>query len=83
MKRIFGPKRDEDGRWRRLHSEELHILYLSPNIIWMIKPELRWGSHVARRKEGLSAFKILTYKLTGKRLLEDLGVDGKTLLEWI
>ena len=41
------------------------------------------GSHVARREEGLSAFKILTYKPTGKRLLEDLGVDGKTLLEWI
>jgi hypothetical protein len=34
LRRIFGPKRDEvTGDWRKLHSEELHILYSSPNII--------------------------------------------------
>jgi hypothetical protein len=32
--RILGQKRDEvTGEWRRLHSEELHTLYSSPNII--------------------------------------------------
>jgi hypothetical protein len=32
--RIFGPKREEvAGDWRRLHNEELHNLYPSPNII--------------------------------------------------
>jgi hypothetical protein len=31
--RIFGPKREEDGSWRKLHSDELHRLYSSPNII--------------------------------------------------
>jgi hypothetical protein len=36
--RIFGPKRDEVmGDWRKLHNEELHNLYSSPNIIIMIK----------------------------------------------
>jgi hypothetical protein len=31
---IFAPKRDEvTGELRKLHSEELHILYSSPNII--------------------------------------------------
>jgi hypothetical protein len=35
--RIFGPKRDEvTGEWRKLHSEELHKLYSSPNIIRQI-----------------------------------------------
>jgi hypothetical protein len=32
--RIFGSKRDEVTRkWRRLHNEELHVLYSSPNHI--------------------------------------------------
>jgi hypothetical protein len=34
----FGLKRDEvTGEWRKLHSEELHILYSSPDIIRQIK----------------------------------------------
>jgi hypothetical protein len=38
LRRIFGPKREEvTGGWRRLHNEELHNLYSSPNIISMIK----------------------------------------------
>jgi hypothetical protein len=30
--RIFGPKREEDGSWRKLYNDELHNLYSSPNI---------------------------------------------------
>ena len=26
LRRIFGPKRDDNGEWRRLHNEELHSL---------------------------------------------------------
>ena len=53
--------------WRRLHNEELHSLYLSPNIVRMIKSRrLRWVGHVARMEEGRSDFKILTGKPTGK-----------------
>ena len=37
-RRIFGPMRGEvTGVWRRLHGEELHDLYFSLNIIWIIK----------------------------------------------
>jgi hypothetical protein len=32
LRRIFGPKRDEvTAGWRKLHNEELHNLYSSPN----------------------------------------------------
>jgi hypothetical protein len=38
LRRIFGPKRNEiTGECRKLHNEELHILYSSPNIIRQIK----------------------------------------------
>ena len=33
LRRIFGPKRDENGVWRRLHNEELHSFYRSPNMV--------------------------------------------------
>jgi hypothetical protein len=34
LRRIFGPKRDEvTEKWRKLHNEELHNLYSSPDII--------------------------------------------------
>jgi hypothetical protein len=33
LRRIFGPKRDQViGEWRKLQSEDLHILY-SPQIL--------------------------------------------------
>jgi hypothetical protein len=38
LRRISGPNRDEvTGGWKKLHNEELHNLYSSPNLIRMIK----------------------------------------------
>jgi hypothetical protein len=38
LRGIFGYKREEvEGGWRRLHNEELHNLYASPDIIMVIK----------------------------------------------
>jgi hypothetical protein len=50
LRRIFGAKRDEvTGGRRKLHIEELHNLYSSPNIIKMIKlRRMRWVGHVER-----------------------------------
>jgi hypothetical protein len=65
---IFGLKKDENGEWRRLHNQELHSLYRSPNIVRVIKSKrLRWAGHVARMEECSSAFKILTGKSTRNR----------------
>jgi hypothetical protein len=44
LRRMFGPKQDEvTGEWRKLHNEELHILYSFPNITGHIKSRrIRW-----------------------------------------
>jgi hypothetical protein len=57
LRGIFGPKRDEVIRgWRKLHNEELHNLYCSPNIIRIIKSrKMRWAEHVVRMGEGRNA----------------------------
>ena len=44
---------------------------------------LKWAGHVARMEKGRSAFKIVPGKPTGKRPWGGLGVDGRTILEWI
>jgi hypothetical protein len=57
LRSIFGRKRDEDEEWRRLHNEELHSLYRSPNIVREIKSRrLRWAGYVVRMEESRSFF---------------------------
>jgi hypothetical protein len=50
LRRVFGPKRDEaTEEWRKLHSGELHNLYLSPDIVRQIKSRrIVWAGRVAR-----------------------------------
>ena len=58
---------DENLDWRRLHNEEFHSLYRSPNIVRVIKSKiLRWEGNVARMEESRDVFKILTGKPLGR-----------------
>jgi hypothetical protein len=69
LRKIFGTKRDEvTGEWRRLHSEEFHNLYCSPNIIRVIKSRrMRWARRVGRMVERRGAFRVLVRKPVGKK----------------
>jgi hypothetical protein len=49
LRRTSGPRREEvAGDWRRLHNEELHNLYASPNISKTIKSRrMKWARNIA------------------------------------
>ena len=58
------------GEWgvKKLHHEELHSLYSSPNVVRVIKSrKLRWTGHIGRMVEYRTHFKIFTGKPTGRR----------------
>jgi hypothetical protein len=68
--RIVGPKREEDGKWRKLHNDELHNLCSSPNIVKVIKSRrMRWVGHVARMGKGRGVYRGLVGRPEGKRPL--------------
>jgi hypothetical protein len=99
LMKIFGPKREEDGSWRKLRNDELHELYSSPNMVRVIKARrLRWAGHVARMGDGRGVYRVLVGRLKGKRSLgrprrrwednikldlRERGVDGRTGFSWL
>ena len=49
LRSIFRSMRRANGKWRRLHNEELRSLYRSPNVVRVMNSrKLRWTAHVAR-----------------------------------
>jgi len=65
------------GGWRRLHNEEFHNLYASPDILRMIKSRImEWPGHVARMSAIGNSRTIVVGKTEGKRPL------GRTMRRW-
>jgi hypothetical protein len=63
-------KERKTGKWRKLHNDELHNLYSSPNIVRVIKSRrMSWTAHVARMGEGRGVYRVLVGRPEGKRPL--------------
>jgi hypothetical protein len=91
LRRLFGPKREEDGSWRKLHNDKFHSLYSSPNIVRAIKTRrMRWAGHVARMV-GRGVYRVLvgrpeftrplgrprrSWEDNIKMNLREIGIDG-------
>jgi hypothetical protein len=94
LRKISGPKTEEDGSWKKLHNDELHSLYSSPNIVRVIKWRIKWAGHVARMEEGRGVYRVLVGRpeeplgRPGRRWednikidLREIGIDGATWIQ--
>jgi hypothetical protein len=68
LRRIFGPKTEEDGWCSKFRNEELHSLYSSPNIFWVIKSNrIRGVGHVGSMGKGRGVYGVLIERPGSKR----------------
>jgi hypothetical protein len=70
LRKIFRPKRVEDGSWRKLRNDKPDGLYSSPNIVRMINSRrMRWAGHIARMRKDRGIYRDLVGRPEGKRSL--------------
>jgi hypothetical protein len=69
LRKIFGPKREKDESWRKLHNDELHGLYSSLSILRVTKSRrMRWAGHAWG--EGRNVYRVSVGRPEVKEPLE-------------
>jgi hypothetical protein len=82
-KRAFEPRREEDGSWIKLHNDELHSLYSSPNVVRVIKSRrTRWAGHVHAWGKGEVFAGFCLGGPKGRDHWEDVGFGERITLRW-
>jgi hypothetical protein len=85
LRRIFGPRSDEvTGDRRKLHNDELHDLYSSPNTVRVIKSRtIRLAGHVARMGRREACIGFWWENLRESDHCVDPGIEGRIISGWI
>jgi hypothetical protein len=82
LRGMFEPKSNEvTGKWRKLHNEELHDLYSSPNLVQVIKCQRDCRGMWRVWGEACTGFWWETLK--ERDHWRDPGVDGRIILRQI
>jgi hypothetical protein len=80
LRRIIGPRREDDGVWRKLRNDELQNVYSSPSIVRVIKSRrMRWAWH-GWGQEVCTGY--WSRHVKGADLWGDLDVDGGDIIRW-
>jgi hypothetical protein len=70
LRKIYGPKREDEGSQMKLNNDELHSLCSLPNIVRVIKSRrMRWTGHVVCMGEGTGVYRVLVRRPKRKRPL--------------
>jgi hypothetical protein len=70
LRKIFGPRREEDRSWRKLNNDELLSLHSSPNVVRVTESrKMRWAGHVALKGEGRDVYRFFVGRFESKRPL--------------
>jgi hypothetical protein len=69
LRNMSRPNKEETvEEWRKLHNEEPHDMYSSPDTVGVIKSmRMRWAEHAARVGQKRNAYRSLVCKTGGRR----------------
>jgi hypothetical protein len=85
LRRIFGPKRDEETeKWRRLYYDELYNLNALTNVVGVIKTRrMTWMGHVSFIAAKRNEYTFSLRNTSEREYLEYMSIAGRVVLKRI